>query len=157
MAYWAAARVRTDQTRRAVWHIERQHFETYLPMCRASRRSLRTVPLFPGYIFVCIVDQWHCLLGTVGVIDVIRSGDVPARVREDEIERIKANETRDGVIILLLVRFQPGERVRMLRGPLADRVGIYAGMSARDRIKVMFTLFEREVSIELRESDVAAV
>jgi transcription antitermination factor NusG len=154
--YWAAARIRTDQVRRAVWHVERQGFEIYLPVCRPSRRSLRTVPLFPGYLFVLVVDRWHCLLGTHGVIDLIRSGDAPARVRQDEIERMRRQENKDGIIVLPLVRFQPGERVRVVRGALAERVGIYAGMSARDRVRIMFTMFEREISIELRERDVSA-
>ena len=157
MAFWAAARIRTDQTRRAVWHIERRHFEIYLPMRRTSRRSLRTQPLFPGYLFVAIIDRWHCLLGTYGVIDLIRSGDVPAKVREDEIERMRRQENRDGIIVLPLVKFQRGERLRVTRGPLVDRTGIYSGMSGRDRIKILFTMFEREVSIELREHDVASV
>jgi hypothetical protein len=30
-------------------------------------------------------------------------------------------------------------------------------MSARDRVRVMFQMFEREVSIELRERDLIAV
>lgn len=75
-------------------------------------------------------------------------------MREAEIERIKANENRDGIILLPLTRFQPGEKVRVTRGAFVDRTGIYAGMSARDRIRVLFQLFERDVSVELREADV---
>jgi transcription antitermination factor NusG len=132
MAFWAAAQVHSPLAARAVRHVERQGFQTYMPLCRPSRRSQRTVPLFPGYLFVSIVDQWRCLLSTYGVINVIRSGDRPAVVRPDEIERIKANESRDGVIQLPLTRFQPGERVRVrvTRGAFVD---LYAGMSARDR------------------------
>jgi transcriptional antiterminator RfaH len=128
-----------------------------LPLCRPSRRSLRVVPLFVGYLFIHIVDQWHCLLGTHGVIGLIRSGDVPARIRDDEIVRIRAAETKDGVIVLPLTKFQPGEKVRITRGAFVDRVGLYAGMSARDRVRVLFQMFEREVSIELSERDLAAV
>jgi hypothetical protein len=51
---------------------------------------------------------------------------------------------------------QPKSEANYSRGPLAERVGIYAGMSARDRVRIMFSMFEREVSIELRERDVSA-
>jgi transcription antitermination factor NusG len=156
MAFWTAAQVRSTETKRAIWHVERQGFETYLPLCRPTRRSAKVVPLFPGYLFVCIVDRWRCLLGTYGVIDVLRSGDAPARVREHEIERMHQQEGRDGVIILPLTKFQPGECVRVVRGAFVDRTGIYSGMSARDRVRIMFTMFEREVSIELRDQDVIA-
>jgi transcription antitermination factor NusG len=59
------------------------------------------------------------LLGTFGVIDLIRSGEIPAKVREDEIDRMRRQENRDGVIVLPLTRYQPGERVRVTRGPFA--------------------------------------
>jgi hypothetical protein len=49
MPYWAAAQIRASESKRAIWHIQRQGFETYLPLCRPSRRSLRLVPLFVGY------------------------------------------------------------------------------------------------------------
>jgi transcription antitermination factor NusG len=157
LSYWAAARIKSNETARAVWHIERQGFDVYNPMCRPSRRSLRTVPLFPGYLFIQIENVWHRLLSTGGVIDVIRSGDRPAVVRPDEIDRMRRQEDRNGIIVLPLVRFQPGEHVRVTRDPLADRIGIYSGMSARDRVRVLFQMFEREVQIELRERDLIAV
>jgi transcription antitermination factor NusG len=157
MSYWAGAQIRASEHKRIIWRIDRQGFETYLPLCRPSRRSTKVVPLFVGYCFIHIVDRWRCLLGTEGVIGLIRAGESPAVVREDEIERIRAQETRDGTIVLPLTRFQMGEKVRVVRGPLQDRIGVYSGMSARDRIKVLFTMFEQEVSIDLRESDVTAV
>ena len=101
--FWAAAQIRADQTKRVIWHIERQGFETYLPLCRPSRRSARVVPLFVGYAFVRIENVWRCLLGTYGVIDILRSGDAPARVRDLEIERMRNQEGRDGVITLPLL------------------------------------------------------
>jgi transcriptional antiterminator RfaH len=124
--YWAAAQIRSNEAKRTIWHVQRQGFEIYLPICRPSRRSARIVALFPGYAFIRIIDHWHCLLGTYGVIDIIRSGDSPARVREHEIKRMRDQENRDGVIVLPLTRFQPGEQVRVVRGPMIDRVGIYS-------------------------------
>jgi transcription antitermination factor NusG len=154
MSYWAAAQIRASEHKQVLWRMERQGFETYLPLCRPSRRSLKITPLFVGYCFVHIVDRWRCLLGTQGVIGLIRSGDAPAVVREDEIARMRQQENKDGVIVLPLTRFQVGEKVRVTRGPLADHIGIFSGMSARDRVKVLFTMFERAVSIEMREIDV---
>jgi transcription antitermination factor NusG len=154
MAFWTAAQIKSDQVKRAVWHIQRQQFEVYLPLCRVSRRSTRVVPVFVGYLFVRVVDRWHCLNGTYGVIRVVCSGGVPAVVREHEIARMRDQEDKSGIIVLPLTKFQPGEKVRVTRGPLAERAGIYAGMSARDRVRIMFTMFERQVQIELREQDV---
>ena len=108
MAFWTAARIKTDASYRLTWgydqhqfasrtisHVERQGFTWYLPSCHPSRRPLKSVPLFPGYLFVKIEDRWRCLLGTSGVINVICNGGHPAVVREDEIARIRRQENRD--------------------------------------------------------------
>lgn len=153
MAYWSVAQIKTAEYRRVIWHVERQGFAVYLPMCRPSRRSLRTTPLFPGYLFIRIEGIWRCLLGTFGVIDLIRSGNMPATVRPWEIEQMRRQENRDGVIVLPLSRYQHGDRLRVTRGPLVDRIGTYAGLSARDRVRVLFSMFDREVPIELYERD----
>jgi len=42
MPYWTAARIRTDVTKRRIWHVERQGFEVYLPLCRPSSRRVAT-------------------------------------------------------------------------------------------------------------------
>jgi transcription antitermination factor NusG len=127
-------------------------------MCRPSRRSTKVVPLFVGYVFIRIIDRWRCILGTQGVIGLIRADDAPAVVREDEIDRIRGQETRDGTIVLPLTRFQPGEKVRVTRGPLRDQVSVvHAGMTARQRVAVMFMMFEREIEIELAERDLTAI
>jgi transcription antitermination factor NusG len=158
MSYWAAARVRANETARAVRNIERQGFQVYNPVCRPSRRSARIVALFPSYLFVNIIDRWVCLLSTGGVIDVIRSGDRPAVVKPYEIERMHNQEDKNGVIVLPLTKFQPGDKVRVTRGPLRDHVGdIHAGMSARQRVAVMFTMFSRETQIDMHERDLIAV
>jgi transcription antitermination factor NusG len=70
---------------------------------------------------------------------------------------MRRQQNREGIIILPLVRFRPGEKVRVVRGPLADYTGLYAGQSSKDRIRVLFRMFEREVSVELRERDLIAL
>jgi hypothetical protein len=37
-------------------------------------------------------------------------------------------------------RFKPGDRVRVLHGPLAGHVGLYAGMKPRERIEVLLAI-----------------
>jgi hypothetical protein len=63
MAFWTAAQIKSDQVKRAVWHIQRQQFEVYLPLCRRSRRSTRVVPLFVGYVFAAEIRAGRAVLG----------------------------------------------------------------------------------------------
>ncbi len=50
------------------------------------------------------------------------------------------------------------EKVRVTHGPLRDHVGvIHAGMTARQRVAVMFQMFSRETQIDLHERDLIAV
>ncbi len=57
------------------------------------------------------------------------------------------------MIALPILRFQPGERVRVVRGPLVDHIGICEGMSAKDRVAVLFTMFNSPMAINVRERD----
>jgi transcription antitermination factor NusG len=155
--YWAAARIRNSDRKQVLWRIERQGFETYLPLCRPSRRSTKVVPLFIGYVFVRIENVWRCLLGTHGVIGLIRAGDAPAVVREDEIERIRAAETRDKH------REEYADAVARRHALVdASAVGHRAAQDAHAFARLVPRpgqydhAVEREIAVELREADVTA-
>ena len=64
---------------RAVAHLQRQGFETYLPRYRKRRRHARRIetveaPLFPRYLFVSIdlaTQRWRAIHSTIGVSHLV--------------------------------------------------------------------------------------
>ena len=82
MSYWAVVTTQPKAEHRALNHLEWQGFTAYAP----KEKTVRVIHgrkvhgwrwLFPRYLFVDIVDQWHVLLSTIGINDVLMTGEAP--------------------------------------------------------------------------------
>ena len=62
-----------------------------------GRRVEVTPALFPGYLFIAIVLQWHGARWCPGVLNLIMAGDGPARVPDAVITELRDSE-RDGLM-----------------------------------------------------------
>ena len=136
--YWAAAQLQPQRERLALHFLAQAGFQTYAPRLREprtvqGRKVVRTPLLFPAYAFVLIELQWHTARWAPGVARIVMDGMVPARVPDAVIDEIRSRE-RGGLIELpkpSVARL--GDRVRVLTGPLAGHIGLYAGMKPRAR------------------------
>lgn len=163
MLRWYVAETQPRAEAKAVWHLQRQGFTTYLPQYRKLRRHARRtdevrVPLFPRYLFVSIdmaLQAWRAIHSTVGVTRLITHGDTPAAVPEGIVEDIRAREDESG-LVLLPPPFRPGELVRVLAGSFADQIGIYECASDAHRVVLLLDLLGRKVRLKLPLSSVAA-
>lgn len=103
----------------------------------------RSELLFPGYLLVKWNSAWATLLGTRGVIEVLRSSDGDAaRVKHVEIKNIKAMEDEHGFIVLpdappAVPLLGPGDAVRIGCGSFAGRTGIIDSSSVKERVFVL--------------------
>jgi transcriptional antiterminator RfaH len=164
MSYWAVAQLETHRAALALYCLKLAGFETYLPRFRERRRMPTTnkrveiaTPLFPGYAFIAIELQWHTARWSPGVLSIIRAGDVPARVPDRIITDLRARE-RNGLIDLPeRPGLQRGDQVRIVRGPMADRLAIYDGMKGSERVAVLLALLGSVQRVELALRDIARV
>jgi transcriptional antiterminator RfaH len=136
--------------------LRRQGFEVYLPQFGRQRRHARRtdvvrLPLFPGYLFLHMdlsSSRWHSVNSTVGVHSLLCQGRMPAAVPEGVVEELRARETMDGLVPLRsLMVLEQGERLRIVDGPLNDRVGIYEKMTGGERVVLLLQLLGREVRV----------
>ena len=156
-AYWAVAGTENQRETIAAFFLAQAQFETYLPRIRIRRgRASRVPALFPGYIFVRVVDRWHIIESTIGVTNVVKMAGGPARLRDDIVDKIRARE-HDGLIKLPSApkRFKHGDQVAIARGSFRGRLALYDGQSARDRVFVLLELLGRQTRVELALGDVA--
>jgi len=114
-------------------------------------------PLFPGYCFLTVEAQWYAARWSIGVIGLIMDGIRPARVADQIIDDLRKRE-RNG-LIELFPRFglKPGDRVRILQGPFAGHLGLYAGMRAHERVLVLLALLSGQQRVELARDGMEAV
>jgi transcriptional antiterminator RfaH len=146
--YWAAAQLQPQRDTLALHFLRQAGFETYAPRLRErrtvkGRKVVRTPLLFPAYAFVFIQMQWHAARWAPGVIRLVMDGAAPARVPDAVIDEIKAREVRGLVELPKPPPAQFGDTMRILRGPFAGRLAIYAGMKPRARVEVLLGLLGR--------------
>jgi transcriptional antiterminator RfaH len=146
MAFWACAQLVPKQERLALHCLEQvAGFEIYAPRIRAPRtaRCQDARLLFPGYVFLLVLLQWHDAKRTPGVVRLVLDGGVPAKVPDNVIAELRARE-RNGLVQLPEPRrFRAGDRVRVTGGPLVGLEGLVAGTRASQRVEVLLGLLGR--------------
>ena len=98
MRRWYVVHTQTQTEKRALWHLQNQGFECFLPSVRSLRRHARKVehvlaPLFPRYLFVRLdLDStpWSAINGTRGVVRLVANGFRPTPVPEGVVEDLQA-------------------------------------------------------------------
>jgi transcriptional antiterminator RfaH len=150
---------------KAVHHLERQGYATYLPRYLKRRRHARRVdtvpaPLFPRYLFVAVdtaVQRWRSIQSTIGVARLVCNGDTPAPVEDRIIGGLRQREDERGYVRLeRQPRFAPGDKVRVVEGVFADCLGLFEQMNDRERVALLLDLLGRKVRVILDGDFVAA-
>jgi transcriptional antiterminator RfaH len=156
MSRWYVARTKARSETRAAESLRRQGLEVYLPQYARRRRHARRTdvvpsPLFPGYLFLRMDlsnSRWHSVNSSSGVHSLLCHGRVPSAVPQGVVEELRARETPDGLVPLRsLVVLERGERLRIVDGPLNDRVGVYEKMTGGERVVLLLRLLGREVRV----------
>ena len=84
-------------------------------------------------------------------------GELPAKVPDDVIAEIRSRE-RNGLVELPKPRgLMPGMRVRVVSGPLSERIGMLALLKPRERVLVLLHLLGGEQRVDLARNAVEAV
>jgi transcriptional antiterminator RfaH len=162
---WYVVQTQANAEHKAVVHLARQGFTTYLPRYLKRRRHARRVdsvvaPLFPRYLFVEIdmaVQRWRSIYSTVGVSCLVCNGEYPAPVPERIVDELKSRQNESGLIQLdCQPKFRLGDKIRVLEGAFYDCLGVYSGMPDRERVGILLDLLGRKVRVLLNAEAIAA-
>ena len=165
MNAWYVVHTHARAERVALQNLARQGYRAYLPRYLKRRRHARRVedvpsPLFPRYLFVSLDIsrmRWRAILSTIGVAQLITHGDRPVPVPEGVVEEIRAREGEDGMVAMRPeAPFAPGQMVQITGGPMRDLVGLFEGLSDRDRVLVLLDLLGRQLRVKVPQAAVAA-
>lgn len=162
---WHVVQVHVRAESKAQAHLSRQCFETYLPRHLKRRRHARrtdtvAAPLFPSYLFVRfnpLIQRWRSIHSTIGVVRLVCNGDAPAILDQAVIDGLKSRENEQGFIQLdRQPQFAPRDKVRVCEGALYDCLGLFEGMSDRDRVVILLDILGRKVRVVLDEGFIVA-
>ena len=92
-----------------------------------------------------------------GVVRLVMDGITPAVVPDTVVTSLKTREVNGLIELPPPPRFRRGDRVRILHGPLAGQLGLFAGMKPRERVAVLLTLLGGSRRVELAGSAVERV
>jgi transcriptional antiterminator RfaH len=160
--FWCAARLMPKREAVATQCLALAGFDVYLPRLREhrvirGRRVEVSPPLFPGYLFVAIVLQWHGARWCPGVLNLLMDGERPARVPDAVITDIRGRE-RDGLVELAKPpRFRRGDRVRIVQGPFSQHLALFEGQTAHERVAVLLQLLGGQQRTELPASAIESL
>ncbi len=165
MQHWYVVHTHAQGEARARVNLERQGYETWLPLYRRKRRHARRVetvmrPLFPRYLFVRIdlsADQWRPILSTFGVNHLVGGDTGPRPVSDGIMDNLIARAGDDGCFDLAVGAFKSGDQVRILEGPFADLEGIFHTENDDERVMIFLRLMGREVRVTVPNTDIEAV
>lgn len=158
---WYALHTHSHCEQRVAFELSMRRFEVYLPVFREQhqwkdRKKLVELPLFPGYVFVRMLDLAATRLEVRKIDKVVRilgQGDRIEPVVDEEIEGLK-RLLGASARCLAHPLLRRGAWVRVKRGALEGLEGLLIGTKSQSRLVVSITLLSQSVSTEIDASDV---
>ena len=162
---WYVAQVKPNGFTRAEVNLDRQGFETFMPLRPKTVRHARQMrdvlrPVFPGYLFIKFGSEradWRKINSTFGVSKLISfEAGRPAPVPDALMAGLRAR-CDDNHVLQSLDDLRTGERVRMLSGAFADFVGEVEKMVADDCVRLLFELMGQKTRVDVPRGDVERI
>jgi transcriptional antiterminator RfaH len=160
MKSWYLIYSKPKEEKLAKEHLERQGYETYLPLVlgriKKRGRTQRSIqPMFPRYLFIYLSDQtddWGPIRSTIGVSNLVKFGMTPAKVPENLIMRLKENEVGDGYHDLPSKKLKKGDEILIIEGPFEGYEATLFSQNAEDRVVVLLKIAEKYIKVQLNQS-----
>lgn len=152
---WYVLQTNRNKERLAQLALGQRGLTTYLPrIVQWPRPAVGSAiaPMFPGYLFVhlsladCARTSW-----TPGVKAFVSFGGGPAAIDSAAIDFVRAREGPDGLIHCGAPL--PGEaEVRIVNGPFRGLTAVVEQhLPARERVRVLMQILQRDTPVELPE------
>jgi transcription antitermination factor NusG len=160
---WYAVYTAPRHEKAVARHFLQREIQHYLPLYRAERhwsdgsRVVVELPLFPGYIFVCIPRCARaCVLSVPGTLSIIAgTGGEPAVLPDAVIETLR------GGLLVRLAEPHPlltvGERVRIRSGALMGMEGVIVRSKKGARVVLTIESIMRSIAVEVPGEDLEPV
>lgn len=149
---WYLVQCKSGQENRAVENLENQGFICYKPELITEKiikgkLTKKTIPLFPGYIFIelnKVSSNWAVIRSTRGVLRLVSFGKEPIPVETQIVEHFK--KTEGGFSKTL---FNKGAKIKITDGPFAQLDAIFEESDGDKRAIVLLNLLNKWHRVKL--------
>ncbi len=151
MEHWHALFTKPHMELRVAGTLEARDVEVFAPMIeyRGKRGALLEKPLFPRYILARFDWERSGFSGvqwTPGLASVVTFDGEPAWLDDGEVAYLQARLAQlDGEAFM---RLQPGQQVRVKKGPFRDFEAIFAGyLNGAQRVAILLEILGRRTRV----------
>ncbi len=152
MRNWYLIKTKPRQESVAIKNLENQEYCTYCPIAKIDNKY---VALFPGYIFIQLDQKsqnWAPINSTKGVSNFVRFGLNFAKVPDNVIEFIKANQITTIEKLKKLNKFKPGDKVQITEGVFKNCVAIFKSFKSDERVILLMNLVGQQQAINIKRN-----
>lgn len=160
---WACAGIRPNAARIAQRNLLRQGYRAFLPLMRETRRQANrfvevTTPVFPGYVFIALAadERWTPINSTLGITRLVsfRHDGCPALLPAGFMGDLLDRCDDDGRVAAL-PELTVASPAKLACGPLQGIIGKVTRLKSRERVELLMTLFQREVTVTTVKQNIA--
>jgi transcriptional antiterminator RfaH len=152
---WFILQFKSNSHHQAAKNLNRQGFETFLPLHKITSRKLSrfvntSKPLFPGYMFIRFnraESEWHKINNTYGVSRLITFDSVLISIPTSFVDSLKKRYDLSGKL-LPIQKLKKGDQVTVLTGPFANFIAIIEKYEADQRMWILMDLMGRKTKIQ---------
>ncbi len=157
---WYAVHTRSRHEKQVDLFLSERGIETFLPLVhtlsrRRDRKKYVDIPLFPGYLFVCIEKvRLYDIKYTRGVTRIIGTDlDAPTPIPDKQVLDIKSIMERE-VKLDPFPYLKKGRMVRVKSGPLKGMEGILIERKGHYKLVIRIDLLQKGAAAEVYISDI---
>ena len=152
---WFILQFKSNSHHLAAKNLNRQGFETFLPLNdTTSRRLSRFIntskPLFPGYMFIKFdrtESEWHKINSTYGVSRLITFNSQLKPIPTSFVDHLMKRYDLSGKLIPIK-KLKKGDHVTLLKGPFANFIATVEKYEADQRIWILMDIMSRKTKIQ---------
>ena len=152
---WFILQFKSNSHNKALKNLNRQGFETFLPLHEATSRRLSrfintSKPLFPGYMFIRFdkaESEWHKINNTYGVSRLITFNSILKSIPTILVDHLMKRYDLSGKLIPIQ-KLKKGDHVTVLKGPFANFIATVEKYEADQRIWILMDLMGRKAKIQ---------
>ncbi len=149
---------------RACKNLKQQGFYVFCPLILKTTKKNnkflnRTIPLFPGYLFLGAPIEpvpWNTINGTRGVSKAVTLDGLYHPVNNTIIEGLKYRCDQDSVI-RQLDSIIPGDRVKIEQGPFSDFICTVEEIADNRRAWILIDLLQKQTRAEISLTELSKI
>ena len=152
---WFILQFKPNAYHQANKNLNRQGFETFLPLYDATSRNTSRFtnanrPLFPGYMFITFdrtESKWHKINNTYGVSRLVTFNSILKSIPTALIDNLMNRYDLSGKL-MPMQKLKKGDKVKVLNGPFANFIATVETYETDQRIWVLMDLMGRKSKIQ---------